>query len=169
MQNQNETGEGPQAIPDAGSDKPADLHPSDIAVCGDDSGKFTEEEMAQIAELAKAGGAREATIRGHRVIIVADMHHPALHLRLSALAHLAAADLLVVRDDERIVAPALELPQLTMKMIEPVIVEDFPDDRRGKGKRRKAWESPHDFHGQKQKARQPQRNIRQMMRRPGGR
>jgi hypothetical protein len=171
MQNTEETSEAPQAAEDAGSVVPAGVGQKEVVIVGDNLGPFTEAELAQVASLVDEDGVAETTLRGHRVLIVGGLGH-SHHLAMAALARLADAGALIVASDDRIVAPELDLAALVHKIREPepVIVAEYYDEKRGKGKRRRPWESPYGNHGGNFKQQQKrQQNIKAMTRRRGGR
>jgi hypothetical protein len=173
MHNQSE-GPGPaQAAPQADDQAPlAEGHGPVLSLPGDPCDPLTTEELAQIAQHVREEGPVEATIRGQRVLIVGDFHHP--RLAMAHLAVLAEAGALLVRPDDHVVAlekVRLDEQVLRLKGPEPMIVSDFDGDekRKGKGKRRRDWESPFGNPGGKHKGNQAHRNIKQMLPRRGGR
>jgi hypothetical protein len=172
MHNQN-AGEGSaQAAPQADDQAPvADAQGPILSLQGEGSDPLTSEELAHIAQQVKDGGAVETTIRGQRVLIVGDCHNH--RLSMAHLALLAEADALLVRPDQHLVAldrVALDEQVLRLKAPEIVVAEfDAGDERKGKGKRRREWESPYGSPAFKQHNRPPQHNIKQMLRRRGGR
>jgi hypothetical protein len=181
MQNPEDPLAAPQTAADADVEQasvlPAAEKLREVVVVGDHldalSEPLNEDELAQLASLVKEDGAAETTIRGHRVLIVGGGFGHSHHLAMAAaLARLDMADLVVIQPDEKIIGPELALAELVRKMPmpEPVVIEDYIDDRRGKGKRRKSWESPYGNHGGNFKQqRHRQQNIKAMLRRRGGR
>jgi len=133
---------------------------------------LTIDELATLTDLQE-GGISEASIRGHRVLIVA------AGLGSNHLAQLAALDGLdgfrgevIVLGDGHARGALLEEPLRPMDMSEMVLaVGKTPyEDNSCRGKRGRFWESPYGNnsgkyrHGQKSAS-----NIRRMLRRPGGR
>jgi hypothetical protein len=142
----------------------------------------TSEELAQIAEFLAADKDGVTTVGGHRVLIVVDYgnHSPAL----ASLLQLAEIGSIVVLPDIHVGGPREELLHLDEQMLrldeqvlrlkapEPLVVAEYFDGdpygkSKGKGKRRRDWESPYGKPGGQHQ--QPQRNIKQMLRRRNGR
>jgi hypothetical protein len=181
MHNQTESPGSAQALPQADDQAPvADGHGLVVSLLGDNSEQLTTEELAQITRHMKDGGVAETTIRGQRVLIVGVGvgMDSVRHLAMAAMARLADAGPLLVManeplatlDDHRL---ALEELVLRVKAPEIQIVADYDGDERrskGKGKRRKPWESPYgNFGGKNNKGGQVHRNIKHMLPRRGGR
>jgi hypothetical protein len=142
-----------------------------IVLVGDLADRLTDEQLAEITGSAKEGKLVASVEGSRRVLIVGDLHTSRHLARELALAHLACdvmvVDALAIRPDDKIAGA--ELLELCVKTM-PVMVSEFPDVEEGKSRRNRPWESPYGYHGGKQqKFRQPQRNIKQMMRRRGGR
>jgi hypothetical protein len=133
---------------------------------GDDVFTLTSEERALIAKQAKEGDVVE--IRGHRLLIISDIHGP----RLSA-AHLAAllefGPLVQVNDPFQDCLGSVGKPiRPTIPDIKIDIDGDGHEER--KGNRRKPWESPFGNPSGKRAAFQPPRNNnKRMSSRRGGR
>jgi len=173
MDNQTANPGSAQADPQADNQAPvADDQGLVLSLPGDDTAPLTSEELAQIAQQLRSDGVVDATIRAQRVLSVGDFHHP--RMAMAHLALLAQADALLVRPDQHLAAldkVTLDEHVLRLKAPEAMIVADFDSDerRKGKGKRRREWESPFGNPGGKHKASQAHRSIKRMLPRRGGR
>jgi hypothetical protein len=171
MQNPTDTPEPAQALSEIRETAPAAAHSQEACV-GDGSDSLalplTAEEVAQLTAAATSDDVTETNIRGHRVLIVGGMHHRGM-MAAALLSRLAEEGALVVRSDEKLVG--LERPELAdicLRAAEPLVLDIAYEER--KGNRRKDWQSPYgNVNGYQHKGRQPQRNIKQMLRRRGGR
>ncbi|MBS2006061.1 MAG: hypothetical protein JST01_03395 [Cyanobacteria bacterium SZAS TMP-1] len=115
-----------------------------MLIVGDDnSGSMPAEVVAELSEKLGDIQTEEVSVRGRRVLVIGG-GISGRHLALAALAHLAADAVLVAGPDPGPPSDTLRGEALRLAVPEPILVS-FTDgeERKGKGKRRRQWESPY--------------------------
>jgi hypothetical protein len=174
MQNQTEDSEGPQTAVLA--DEKSLLIDGQALVLpahGDDFAPLTADEVEEIKRALRSGEPTDLTVRGVRLLFVGDWN---THVGL--MDHLALAEMgtvLILPDVHiaRLAEPRVSLDEMVLRMKAPEVLIDADFDggeqRKGKGKRRKPWESPYGNPTGQHNGGQNHRNIQRMLPRRGGR